>query len=289
MDRIFLIISVIGIVYIAYVSFMAVGTKNDKDLILKQINLMAIQKRFESEKLQKLLDNAGLQLSSRNINIFRYVAAVGYIGIQVVNDFIRNESFSYIDLLIGLIIILFTSPSKYLPFGRVLHILHRNNIFRKDGELISFLRLYENNRLRHRGTIEFGTFCSQIASHFEFLSKDLYTLSERCVDEGNEKAIIWFCNNFPDNHHFISDIRSILLATEGMNDDAEASQYLGTQSKIILKISSDQYKRKWIRFGEYSTIITALPSLAAFLMVVVLAMQYIMLIKGNFNGVNQFQ
>ncbi|QQZ64648.1 hypothetical protein JI735_33920 (plasmid) [Paenibacillus sonchi] len=289
MDRIFLIISAVGISYLAYLIFAAMGKKNEKDPIIKQMNLMAVQGKFESEKLQKLLNNAGLQVSSRKINLFRFSAAALYVTVQALSNFIRNEPFSFMDVFIGVGILVVSSHAKFLPFGWILNRLHRNKIMRKDGELISFLRLYENNRLRRRGYIEFGTYCSQVAPTFEYLRNELYGMSERCVDIGTENAIKWFCDQFPHNHVFISDIRSILLATEGMSDDNEAAHYLSSQSKIISKISSDQYQRKWIRIGEYSTIVTTLPSIATFLMVVVLAMKYIMLIKGNFNGVSLYQ
>lgn len=64
---------------------------------------------------------------------------------------------------------------------------------------------------------------------------------------------------------------------------------LQEQGKIITKISSDQYLKKWSFIGDISTIINVIPSIATFLMIVSLAMQYIMLIKGNFNGVGMFQ
>jgi hypothetical protein len=47
--------------------------------------------------------------------------------------------------------------------------------------------------------------------------------------------------------------------------------------------------KKWSFIGDLSTIINVIPSIATFLMIVALAMQYILLIKGNFNGVGMFQ
>jgi len=74
-----------------------------------------------------------------------------------------------------------------------------------------------------------------------------------------------------------------------MDDDTAAAQYLREQGKMISKISSDQYLKKWSFIGEIASIINVIPSIATFLMIVSLAMQYIMLIKGNFNGIALFQ
>ncbi|MFD1909215.1 hypothetical protein ACFSQ7_42575 [Paenibacillus rhizoplanae] len=62
-----------------------------------------------------------------------------------------------------------------------------------------------------------------------------------------------------------------------------------SRARLSPKISSDQYLKKWSFIGDISTIINVIPSIATFLMIVSLAMQYIMLIKGNFNGVGMFQ
>lgn len=280
-----------GISYFAYLVFVTMGKQEEKDPVLKQLKRMALQDKFESEQLQTLLNNAGVKISSKRINMFRYSAAAGYIVVQILIHYIRELSFPLEDVLIGFGILVLSSHSKYLPAGILLKRMHRNKMYRRDGELISFLRYYENNRMRKRGHIEFGTFVAQVASNmnFEYLRSDLYAMSERCVDFGVEQAIKWFCDQFPKDHLFISDIRSILLATEGKSNEAEAAQYLNSQSKVISKISSDNYLRKWTSIGEYVTIVATLPSIATFLMVVVLAMKYILLIKGNFNGVSLYQ
>lgn len=249
----------------------------------------AFGERLHNERLQQLLNRSGLTISAGKIMLFRYSAALLYLLVQATGDFIRSESMSVYDPLIALLILLVTSPQRVLPLGWLLAWLHQRTLIQQDGELISFIRLYENNRLRKRGYVEFGAFCAGTASHFNYIRQELYELSERAVDEGTERAIEWFCGRFPGNHAFINDIRSILLATEGMDDDHEAAKYLREQGKIITKISSDQYLKKWSFIGDISTIINVIPSIATFLMIVSLAMQYIMLIKGNFNGVGMFQ
>ncbi len=244
---------------------------------------------MHNERLQQLLYNSGITISAGKITLFRYSAALIYVLVQAAGDFLRSVPFSIYDLLVAVLILAVTSPLRYLPLGWLLAWMHQKTLIQKDGELISFIRLYENNRLRKRGYVQFGAFCAGTAGHFNYIRQDLYELSERAVDEGTERAIEWFCGKFPDNHAFINDIRSILLATEGMDDDTEAANYLREQGKIIAKISSDQYLKKWSFIGDVSTIINVIPSIATFLMIVSLAMQYILLIKENFNGVGLFQ
>lgn len=289
MDRLLLLITVIGIVYIALLVFVSSSSKQERYLVRLGLRWNAFGERLEGDRLQQLLNDSGLSIPARKLTLFRYSAALIYLLAQLVSDFIRADSFSIYDPLIALLILVISSPMRYFPFGWVLAWLHQKTVIQKDGELISFIRLYENNRLRKRGYVQFGAFCGSTAGHFQYIRQDLYELSERAVDEGVEGAIEWFCAKFPDNHSFINDIRSILLATEGMDDDTEAANYLREQGKIISKISSDQYLKKWSFIGDLSTIINVIPSIATFLMIVAMAMQYILLIKENFNGVGLFQ
>ncbi|WP_025691083.1 hypothetical protein [Paenibacillus zanthoxyli] len=289
MDRLFALTAVIGIVYLALLVFVSSTGKRERYMLRLQQRWQGFGERLENSRLQQLLYASGLTVSARKVTLFRYVAAFLYLLVKVLGDYIRGLPFSAYDLLIAALIIVFTSPARYLPFGWLLSWLHQRSVVQKDGELISFLRLYENNRLRRRGYVQFGAFCAGAAGHFVHIRHDLYELSERVVDEGPERAIEWFCDRFPEGHAFIGDIRSILLATEGMDDDTEAAAYLREQGKMIAKISSDQYLRKWSLIGDISSIINVIPSIATFLMIVTLAMQYIMLIKGNFNDLGLFQ
>lgn len=289
MDRLLLLIAVFGIVYIALLVFISSSSKQERYILRLKLKWKSLGERVQGDKLQQVLDDSGLTISAGKITLFRYSAALLYLTIRVASDFIQSDSFSGYDLLIAILILLVSSPKRYLPLGWLLAWLHQKTLIQKDGELISFIRLYENNRLRKRGYVQFGAFCGSTAGHFQYIRQDLYELSERAVDEGVEGAIEWFCAKFPDNHSFINDIRSILLATEGMDDDHEAANYLREQGRIIAKISSDQYLKKWSFIGDVSTIINVIPSIATFLMIVSLAMQYILLIKGNFNGVGMFQ
>ncbi|KGE19026.1 hypothetical protein [Paenibacillus wynnii] len=289
MDRLLVLIAVFGVVYLAILVFVSSSTKQERYLQRLELRWNNFGNRKGNERLQQLLHNGGLSISARKVTMFRYAAAFFYLTMQVLGDYIRHDVFSGYDVLVSCLILFITSPSRFLPFGWLLAWLHQKTKIQKDGELISFIRLYENNRLRRHGYMQFGAFCAGTAAHFQYIRQDLYELSERAIDEGVERAIEEFCAKFPENHAFINDIRSILLATEGMDDDAEAARYLREQGKIISKISSDQYLKKWSFIGDISSIITVIPSIATFLMIVSLAMQYIMLIKGNFNGIALFQ
>lgn len=289
MDRLLLLIAVLGLVYLALLVFVSSSTRQERYFLRLGARWKTLGERMHNERLQQLLYNSGLTISAGKITLFRYSAALIYVLVQAAGDFLRSAPFSIYDLLVAVLILLITSPLRYLPLGWLLAWMHQKTLIQKDGELISFIRLYENNRLRKRGYVQFGAFCAGTAGHFNYIRQDLYELSERAVDEGTERAIEWFCGKFPDNHAFINDIRSILLATEGMDDDTEAANYLREQGKIITKISSDQYLKKWSFIGDVSTIINVIPSIATFLMIVSMAMQYILLIKGNFNGVGLFQ
>ncbi|AIQ45481.1 hypothetical protein R70723_05905 [Paenibacillus sp. FSL R7-0273] len=289
MERLLLLIAVCGVVYLSLLVFVSSSTRQERYALRLGIKWASFGEKLENERLQQLLYSSGLSVSAGKITIFRYSAALIYLAVQAVGRFVRVAPFSGTDLLVALLILMISSPMRYLPFGWLLAWLHQKTLIQKDGELISFIRLYENNRLRKRGYVQFGAFCAGTANQFYHIRQDLFELSERAVDEGTEKAIEWFCSKFPEGHAFINDIRSILLATEGMDDDTEAANYLREQGKIITKISSDQYLKKWSFIGDVSTLINVIPSIATFLMIVSLAMQYIMLIKGNFNGVGMFQ
>lgn len=289
MDRFFMLAAVIGTIYLAILVFVSSTEQQERYMLRLRHRWEGLGERLDQGKLAQLLDDSGLMISARKVTLLRYSAALLYVLVQSLGSYIRGVPLSWWDLLIGALILVLTSPARLLPLGWMLAWLHRRSVIRKDGELISFLRLYENNRLRKRGYSQFGIFCAEAAGHFVHIRHDLYELSERAVDEGSERSIVWFCGRFPEGHPFIGDIRAILLATEGMDDDLEAASYLKEQGSIIAQISSDQYLRKWSIIGDVATVINVIPSITTFLMIVTLAMQYIMLIKGNFNEIRLFQ
>jgi len=245
--------------------------------------------KFQSEQFQKKLDNSGYPVEAKNINFIRYATALLFLLFLFLSKYLRGTTMSLNDALIPIGILAFSSPLKYLPLGWFLDRKSQQNILQKDGEIVSLLKQYQNNRLRNRGYIEFGAFCTQVAPTFEYLKNDLNELAEKATDDGVEEAIKHFCDKFPADHHFMPNVRSILLATESMADSNEAIEYLKKQNTAISKISSDHYLKKWTRIGDWAGLINVIPSITTFLMIVVLSLQYIMVLKGNFNGVNLFR
>lgn len=149
MDRLLLLISILGVVYLSLLVFVS-SSRQERYVHRLGVKWKALGERVQNERLQQLLHGSGLSISASKITLFRYSAALIYLAVQVTGDFIRAVPFSIYDLLIAVLILLITSPLRYLPFGWLLAWLHQKALIQKDGELISFIRLYENNRLRKR-------------------------------------------------------------------------------------------------------------------------------------------
>lgn len=289
MDRLFTLISTFGIAYFALLVFLSMSKNHERDLFRKQINIRAVMMKFQSDKFQEKLDNSGYPIKSQNVNFIRYATALIFLLFLFLSSYVKGNAMSLKDVLIPIAILVVSSSRAYLPLGWFLNKKFQQNVLHKDGEIVSFLKQYQNNRLRNRGYIEFGAFCTQVAPTFEYLRNDLNELAEKATDDGVEEAIKHFCDKFPVDHHFMSNVRSILLATESMADNNDAIEYLKKQNTAISKISSDHYQKKWTRIGDWAGIINVIPSISTFLMIVMLSLQYIMLLKGNFNGVSLFR
>lgn len=289
MDRLFMLIAIVGIAYLAFIVFLSTAKQSQRNFYRNKLSLKAVQGRFKSDRLQEMLDKAKIPYSAQAINYFRIVTATAVILIELIGAFLRKTSLSGTDFLIPAAIIYLTTPNRFSPLGWVLSARQRGINTKKDGELVSFLKQYENNRKRSRGYLDFGTFCEQVAPDFQYLQKDLQELAERSIDDGVEEAILWFCNTFPTNHHFIGDVRSILLATESIQNNEDAVLYLKEQGNTIAKISSDHYRKKWKRIGDHATTFNTLPSLMTILMMVVLAIQFVGIVQNNNGNIGLFK
>lgn len=280
MDLFFVIVTVIGL---AFLSFVVADSKSLRNKLRKQLHPAVIASKFHSDEMQKLFKNAGWEISSKNYNLFRFFGFFGFLAIVYLNAWFRGDLFPQFETLIALILLLSTSTFRFAPMGIILHWLHNRNIIRKDGELISFFILYEKNRKRSKGYLQFSEFCKQRAIESKYLQSDLLILVRRIDEEGLEKAMDWFVSRFPNDHPFVKDIRSIILAVEGMNDTDAAAKYLEDQSKIISGICSDVYTRKWKLLGDVANIFTTVPAMLIFLMAVVIVFQYTEIIKQQIN------
>lgn len=131
MDRLLLLITVIGIVYVALLVFISSSSKQERYLVRLGLRWNKFGERMQGDRLQQLLDDSGLSIAARKITLFRYSAALIYLITQVISDFIRSNSFSIYDPLIALLILIISSPMRYLPFGWVLAWLHQKRLLKK--------------------------------------------------------------------------------------------------------------------------------------------------------------
>ncbi|WP_150274231.1 hypothetical protein [Paenibacillus tepidiphilus] len=286
MYRFFMLVCITGISYLVY---LVLSSSKPKGSVYRQLRIDGLKNKFNDTRVQTILDQSNIRITAQKINLIRIFIIAFYLVMQFLIDFLRGVSLSPVDILIALLFLLATSPTRFAPFGMILGKLHQRAIIKKDSEVISFIHLYENNRLQKNGQIQFGVFCAQMANYFVFIRKDLMQLSERYIHDGPEESIEWFCNQFPKNHAFIGDVRSILIAIEGMNDNQEAVNYLRDQSKAIAKISNDQYQIKWSRRGDTFNLLNAIPSVATMVNLIVLALLYVLMLKETlYDGVNLF-
>lgn len=276
-----MLIAIVGISYFALAVFLGLAKQSQRAFYRNKLSLQAVQVRFKSEIFQEMLDRARIPYKAQSLNYFRLVIIIMVVLFELIGSFLRKTALTGSDFLIPAALFYVTTPNRFSPLGWVLKGREQSITTKKDGELVSFLKQYENNRKRSKGYLDFGAFCNQVSSSFTYLRSDLKELAERSTDDGVEEAILWFCNSFPANHHFIADIRSILLATEGMQSNDDAVLYLKEQSNTIAKISSDHYQKKWKKIGDNATIFNTLPSLMTILMMVVLAILYIGVIQNN--------
>lgn len=276
----------LAIVGISYLSFSIIVSQNParyKNIFRQYI--ARSKNAFQSELMQTVLKNAGWNIEAHKVNIFRAMTSTGFLIVTYGSMFLKDQPLEFWPLIYSCIFIFCTSPAPFTPSGWVLRKIHEKNTIRKDGELIAFIKLYENNRMKESGYVSFESFCSHIAPHFEYIGKDLAHLSVRVTEDGLEKALDWFCSLFPRDHPFIHDIRSIILTVENMDDYETVARHLKSQSAIIAKLSSDQYERRWSFISDIATIFTSIPSILIFLMVISLVLLYVTIVKDNFNSI----
>jgi hypothetical protein len=282
MDIIFSAVFLIGLAYLAVLISSTKNREQFKYRLRQHLNWDTLLNRFDNKQLRKSFEDIGWSLSSRNVNFIRYVVCLTLPSLQYITDWIRGGSFTFAPLMVALLLLLISSPFPLAPAGLLLKKVFQRKLIKRDGELLSFLRLYENNRLRQAGYKQLWSFCLDVAPHFTYIRKDLILLSDRVNEDGLESGIDWFVAKYPRDHPFIFDFRSILLTTDNMKYE-EAVHYLKEQNKVITDISRDQYARRWEFIGDMATIFNALPSAASFLMMISLVLLYVSIIRTNFH------
>lgn len=275
-ETLFLLLTVVGFCLLAY----AIADVR----LHKKFHPELIAEKFQSEPLQKAFRDAGLNVSAQKFLLIRFFGFVGYEAVLALSSWISGSSFPIVPALIGVLLLLATSTVPVSPLGLALSWLKKRHDLRKDAELISFLILYEKSWKR-RGYQQFSEFCRQRAAESKYLQPDLLILARRVDEEGIEKALDHFVSRFPPDHPFVKDIRSIIIAVEGMKDSDAAIKYLEDQSRIISGISSDVYSRKWKLIGDIGNIFNTLPAMILFLMAVLLIVQYTAITMENFQDI----
>lgn len=279
MQQIFVFIFLIGLVSLVTLILIAANPYKASSY-RQQLHPSRLINRLQSQKLQEILDHAGIDMTAKFYNLFRWGAAITYLVFDGIERWIDHEAYSFRPFLIALLWIVCTSPLRYAPIGWLFRKLQFNRMIKKNGELISFLRLYANNRLKQRGYVQLSAFCDSVADYFKLIGKDIKALSLRLVEDDTEPALDWFVGRFPKNHPFIKDIRSIVLAAESFNHAEEAREFLKQQNESIANISRDQYASRWKFIGELANIFNTIPSILTTLMLLVLVLIHITISKG---------
>ncbi|MVP02127.1 hypothetical protein [Paenibacillus lutrae] len=280
METISLITALTGLVYLVILIAVSDDPLKAKLRFRQRFDPNKLVNTLHDERLQQLLEDAGWKIPSKIFNMLRYGVPILFLFLTYISNYVRLEEITIGPVIYALVALLLTSPSRYLPSGWLLKKLHERRMIRKDGELISFLRLYENNRMKKSAHVQFWAFCNQVSSHFQYLEKEILILGQRTNEESLENGLTWLVQQFPEDHLFISDVRTIILTTEGL-DSESAVHFLKEQGKIITKISSDQYLRRWGFIGDIANVFNALPSALTFLMMIVLIMLYVNIIRTN--------
>lgn len=282
----FVLIAIIGISYLSVSIMISQNPTRYKNKFRQQLSPERLTRPFQSKKMQSVLDKAGFNISSKKVNLFRFFVTIGILFVSYGSAIFKGNELTFWPVLYCVIFLFCTSSLPFTPSGWILRKLHQRILIQKDGELIAFIKLYENNRAKQSGYVQFDAFCQQIAPHFKLLGDDLRSLSERVVEDGLEEGLDWFVSRFPKNHPFIYDIRSILITAESIGDYEGVMKHLKSHSSMIAKISSDQYERRWKFIGDIATIFTSLPSVLIFVMVVTLVLMYVQIIRSNLDYVN---
>jgi len=270
----FVLLSFVGLAYLAVL--VATAQPAVRKMFRRQLNPRRLTDRLQSEAFQEILRQAGINVTAKRMNLFRLYLSSVILFVGYFPAFIRNEKPSMVPLLLVFLIWFLTSPHRFTLGGLIYSWLSRRQQIRKNGELISLLKLYENNKRLQ--DLKFEHFLKRVAPHFRLLKKDLIILSERVTDDGLHDALNWFVNQFPPNHPFVGQIRTIILATEGKEGE-EAVRYLDQESHTIARISNDMYLSRWNTISAFATVVNAIPSFAMFFLIILLVLYHITLVR----------
>jgi hypothetical protein len=271
-DMVFLLISMIGLVYFCVLLLSRYRASNWHSEMRTRL--------FGDERLHQLLSDAGLGWKAAHVQAIRFGVAAVYPLYTYVTKVLLHEPFTVAPVMVAMLWLLGTSPARISPLGLLVHARKKHVAAKRDSEWIAFLRLYENNHRNKQRSLQFSAFCEQIAPYLPHLRHDLLVLSQRVTVDGMEKAFEWLESRFPVHHPFIHEVFAIVQTTERLGSE-EAVRFLYENSRVLTKLSSDQYERRWKTIGQWLNVLNTVPSMATFLMMVVLILLYVSMIKSQ--------
>lgn len=233
--------------------------------------------KLQSEALQQVLRNAGLNVSAKRFNFFRIFTSALLLFLGYGSAIVRGEDLAITPLAIVFLLWFSTSPNRFTLGGLIYSRLKKFQTIKRNGELMSFLKLYENNK--RLNNLRFEHFLKRVAPHFTLIGKELIILSERVTDEGLEEGLKWFSAQYP-NHPFVPNICTIILATEEREGE-DVIQYLDQESHTIARISNDLYMSRWNTLSSLVTVLNSFPSFAMFFLIIILVVYYTVLVQSQ--------
>lgn len=269
------LVTIAGVFYLAALILYSNNTIRNK--LTNTFSKEKIISRFESEKFKKMFSDSGISISSKMVNLVRFGGSAGYVIIDLLIRYLTSSTFSYIPLLIVLILIFLTSPLPLTPMSFVLGKLKSRYFLQKDSELVGLIKFYENNRARIN-PVQLHTFFKRVSGSFKLIGPELLELSERLIDKELNEALDWWVNQYPKDHEFIGEIRTIILTTESSSGE-EAIKYLNSQNQFLIRLSSDQYKKKGMFVGDIANYLNGIPSVLTFVMVITFVFMYLMIVQ----------
>lgn len=240
--------------------------------------------RLENEKFREVFKKSGIKWSSSHVNALRFGGVIAYLLLDGISRFLTKMPYSLTPFLLACLVLLVTSTTPISPLMMLLKKLSRRQEIHRDSELIAFTKFYENNRMRDH-PMQLHFFCRSVAPQFSIIQHELFQLSERLIDKSMEEALEWWVDQYHSENHFISEVRTMILTSENASRE-DARQYLQSQSKYLSKLSSDQYKKKGMFAADLAKLVTGIPSILAFAMVIVFVFMYLAIIKNQTNVLN---
>lgn len=271
------LITVAGVFYLC--GLVLLSNTQIRHRISTTLTKERIERRFESERMRQMFKDSGLNISSKIVNILRYCGVCAYIVLDAIIRFLTNQPMSWLPILIGMFTIFLTSSLPLTPMTLLMSKLKSRHSISRDSELIAFIKFYESNRLREH-PMQLHYFCRRVAGQFSIINSELYRLSEMLVDKKIEEALNWWILQYPSNHEFISEIRTIIMTSENASRE-EVQAYLQSQSQYLIKLSSDQYRKKGMFAGDMAKILTGIPAILTFIMIICFVFMYLMIIRSQ--------